>query len=148
VQKLNANGTYVTIDTTTSNGNADYTYIDRHPVTGKNTYRLEQHEFNGTISYSAPVTIVYSNTSPNGNLTVYPNPSRDIINISLPSAPAITSNYSADIYNVSGTQVIHETVNSGTWAQDISAYKLGVYVIEVKDTNGNLIGKAKFVKVN
>jgi len=148
VQKLNANGTYVTIDTTTSNGNADYAYLDRQPVTGKNTYRLQQNLFNGTISYSSPVTIVYSNTSPNGNLTVYPNPSRNIINISLPSAPAITPNYSADIYNTSGSQVAHETINSDTWTQDISAYKLGVYVIEVKDTNGNLIGKAKFVKVN
>jgi len=148
VQKLNTNGTYVTIDTTTSNGNADYMFLDRHPVTGKNTYRLEQHQFNGTISYSSPVTIVYSNTSPNGNLTVYPNPSRNIINISLASAPAVTPNYSADIYNVSGTQVTHEIISSASWTQDISAYKLGVYIIEVKDNNGNLIGKTKFVKVN
>jgi len=148
LQKLNSSGNYITIDTATSNGNSGYTYLDRQPVTGKNTYRLQQHEFNGTISYSSAVTIIYSNTSPNGNLTVYPNPSRDVININLASAPAVTPNYSADIYNTSGSQVSHQTVNTGTWTQDISAYKLGVYIIEVKDANGNLLGKTKFVKVN
>lgn len=146
VQKLITNGTYVTIDTTTSNSNADYVYLDRQPVRGNNTYRLEQHEFNGTISYSSPVTITYNSTSPNANLIVYPNPSRNIINISLPSAPAVTPNYSADIYNISGSPVAHQIVNTGTWTQDISNYKLGVYIIEVKDTNGNMIGKTKFVK--
>lgn len=148
LQKLNGSGTYVTIDTTNSNGNSDYVYLDRQPLTGKNTYRLKQAEFDGTISYSSPVTVVYNSVSPNGNLTVYPNPSRDIINISLASAPATTSNYSANIYNTSGSLVIHQTISTSTWTQDISSYKLGVYIIEVKDAGNNLIGKTKFVKVN
>jgi len=148
LQKLNSSGSYITIDTTKSNGNADYTYLDRQPVTGKNTYRLKQELFNGTISYSSPITVVYSSTSANGNLTVYPNPSRDIINISLASTPATTSNYSADIYNTSGSLVAHQTINTSAWTQNISTYKLGVYIIEVKDAGNNLIGKTKFVKVN
>jgi len=82
----------------------------------------------------------------NSNLVIYPNPSTSIINISLTAnAPA---NYTADIYNTSGALIKHESENSSSFTEDISGYKLGVYIIELKNAGGDLLGKSKFVKVN
>jgi hypothetical protein len=80
------------------------------------------------------------------NMLIYPNPATSIINISLgENAPA---NYTEDIYNTSGSLIKHDSENSNTFTEDISNYKLGVYIIELKDANGNLLGKSKFVKTN
>ena len=79
-------------------------------------------------------------------MTIYPNPSRSIITVSL--ALSTATDYIADIYNTSGTIISHQTVKANTWTQDITSYKLGVYIIEVKTSNGDLVGKSKFVKVN
>ena len=79
-------------------------------------------------------------------MAVYPNPSNSIINISLGvNAP---ENYTEDIYDTSGKLVKHASETSDTFTEDITNYKLGVYIIELKDGNGNLLGKSKFVKIN
>ncbi len=146
LQKL-TNDNYNAIYTLQSNGGGNYSYIDKHPVTGNNTYKLQQTDINGKVTYSSPVTINYDSKSPNGNINVYPNPSKSIITVSLAlNAPA--SDYIADIYNTSGTIIAHQVVKANTWTQDISSYKLGVYIIEVKTNSGDLVGKSKFVKIN
>ena len=82
----------------------------------------------------------------NTNVLIYPNPSTSIVNISLGvNAPA---NYTEDIYDTSGALVKRAAEASATFTEDISNYKLGVYIIELKDNNGNLLGKSKFVKTN
>ena len=77
---------------------------------------------------------------------VYPNPATSIINIS-PGANA-PANYTEDIYDTSGKLIKHAAEASGTFTEDISSYKLGIYIIELKDNNGNLLGRSKFVKTN
>ena len=81
-------------------------------------------------------------------LTIYPNPSKDIINVSVNSGNASTEGYVADIYSTSGTLIKHESVTAATWSDDVSAFNLGIYIIQVKDSNGKLIGQAKFSKIN
>jgi len=98
------------------------------------------------VSQDTLSLLAFSKKPTADNLVIYPNPSNGVINISLgPSAPA---KYTADIYNTSGALIKHGQESSNTFTEDISDYKLGVYIIEVKDTNGNLLGKSKFVKVN
>jgi len=147
LQKLTGSGNYSTLYSLQSNSAGSYNYIDKHVVIGNNTYRLQQTGINGNITYSSPVTINYDSKSPNGNMTVYPNPSKSIITVSL-ALNAPTSDYIADIYNTSGTIIAHQVVKANTWTQDISSYKLGVYIIEVKTNSGDLVGKSKFVKIN
>lgn len=147
LQKLTNTDNYTSLYTLEGNGGGSYSYIDKHPFSGSNTYRLRQTDINGAVTYSSPVTINYNSRWPNGNITVYPNPSRSIINVSL-ALNATSSGYVADIYNTSGTIISHKTVNANAWTQDISSYKLGVYIIEVKTNSGDLVGKSKFVKVN
>lgn len=85
-------------------------------------------------------------TATANNMLVYPNPATSIINIS-PGANA-PANYTEDIYDTSGKLIKHAAEASGTFTEDISSYKLGIYIIELKDNNGNLLGRSKFVKTN
>lgn len=145
LQKLDGNGNYNSLYATNSDSRSNYIYVDQHPIIGNNVYRLQQTDFNGNITYSAPVTILYNATSPNGNLTVYPNPAKSIITVSLTTNLVANS---ADIYSTSGTLIKHESINSNTFTEDVSSYKLGIYIIELKTQNGDLAGQSKFVKVN
>jgi len=149
LQKLNANGGYDSLYSVQSDTTITaYGFIDTHPVIGNNTYRLAQNGITGAITYSASVTVGYNSTTPNGALTLYPNPASTIINVNMASTTINSPTYVVNIYNALGVLVKNETISSATWTDDVSSYNLGVYVMLVKDTNGNIIGQAKFVKVN
>ena len=148
LQKLQPDNTYAGLYTVQSDSASSYSYVDAHPILGNNVYRLAQSDVTGNMTYSAPVTIGYSTTSPNGSLTVYPNPAKTTINISLSSATANISDYTSDIYSASGQLIKHEAVSSTNWADDVSAFKYGIYIIRIKDNKGDLVGEAKFSKIN
>jgi hypothetical protein len=149
LQKQGAGGQYAPIYTRQGDGSGNYTYTDPNPVTGPNIYRLQQNDINGLLTYSGIVTVFYtSSTTSNSAFTVYPNPSRSIININLNSTSTSTSNLQSNIYNTVGQVMAHRTVNGNAWTEDVTAYKAGVYIIELKDNAGNLVGKSKFVKTN
>jgi hypothetical protein len=147
LQKLAANNTYVFLDSLQSDSSGAYSYIDEHPSLGTNTYRLQQTDVFGDITYSAPVTIGYNSTAPNGGLNIYPNPAKSMITVTLTSSSTVAQVATADIYNTSGTLVAHRSVNSNSFTHDVSSYQLGIYIIELKNSTGLLIGKSKFVKV-
>ena len=144
LQKEQINGTYTSIYTVQSNNSTSYTYIDPNPVIGNNTYRLAQNDLLGNTTYSQSVTIGYSSVSSNGYFSVYPNPATDIINVIVNSTSA--ANYTADIYNTSGMLMDHRTLNTDLWTEDVSNYKEGVYIITLKNTNGDILAKSKFIK--
>jgi hypothetical protein len=148
LQKMNATGGYDSLYAIQSDSAATYTYIDQHPVIGNNTYRLAQNDIMGDITYSTPVTIGYNSSSPEGALTLYPNPASAQINVNIASATANTAGYTADIYSSSGKLMKHEIVNVISWTDDVSSFSKGVYIMSVKDTNGNIIGQAKFSKID
>jgi hypothetical protein len=146
LQKLNATGSYDSLYSIQSDSAANYTFIDQHPIIGNNTYRLAQNYIMGNITYSSPVTIGYNSSSPEGTLMLYPNPAGAQINVNMASATVNTTGYTADIYSSSGKLMKHETVIGISWTDDVSSYSKGVYIMSVKDTNGNVIGLAKFSK--
>jgi hypothetical protein len=132
-----------------SDSSGVYTYTDPNPVTGNNTYRLQQSNIVGNISFSSPITIVYNSSGTGGALSVYPNPARATINVNVASASWIdTQSYKANIYNALGQLMMQKTVSSTNWSQDVTQYTPGTYIIQMTDNSGNLIGKSKFVKTN
>jgi len=150
LQKLTG-GKYVSLDSLQSTAVSKYGYTDINPITGSNTYRLKQSDFYGNITYSAPVTIIYGITPGSGDFVIYPNPSRAMITVNagaVASPTVAVPNYVYSIYNMSGTLVGQKSVNRNIWTEDLSNYKAGMYIIVLKDSNGKLIGKSKFVKTN
>ena len=148
LQKLNATNGYDSLYSIQSDSAVNYSYIDQHPIIGNNVYRLQQNGVTGQITYSAPITIGYGTVTSTTSLSVYPNPSKSLINVSLSSSTTSNVSYVADIYNMSGSLIAHQSVNSGKFTQDISSYKYGVYFIQLKDLNGDLVGQTKFIKSN
>lgn len=146
LQKL-VNGNYVTIDSLQSNSSGTYSYIDANPSTGNNTYRLEQNVL-GKISYAGPITINFDSQAPNNGFTIYPNPSKATIHITITASSIASHTYVAKTYNVIGEMVDQRTVTANSWSQDVSNYNDGVYIIELSTKSGNVIGKAKFIKVD
>lgn len=62
-----------------SNSMLNYISIDRDIKSGIIYYRLKQYDLDGTYSYSNIISIVINQ---NGIFTIYPNPTKDIIEIS------------------------------------------------------------------
>jgi len=151
LEKLGADGNYAVIDSVQSNGSGVYTFNDHDPVMGNNIYRLVQNDIRGKVSFAGPINVNYNTISVSGMFTIYPNPSKDLINIAVNSGVTgsrATPLYLASIYSLSGTVMDSRQVNTNNWTQDITGYKAGVYILELKTVEGNIIGKAKFVKTN
>jgi hypothetical protein len=87
-RSIDGGKTFVSIDTLTSNGSGYYTYTDRSPIDGTDSYRLELTDANGNISYSAAISLTFGSeqaattVTPNA-ISIYPNPSVGAINLSI-----------------------------------------------------------------
>lgn len=151
LEKLGPNGSYTVIDSVQSNGSGVYSFNDQNPVTGNNIYRLAQNDIHGKVTFAGPININYNTISVSGMFTIYPNPSKGLINIAVNSGTTGSKNttvYLARTYDLSGIIVDSRQVNDNNWTQDVTGYKAGVYILELKTAEGNVIGKAKFVKIN
>jgi len=150
-----------------SNGSGSYTFIDRDPVLGNNTYRLQQSGLTGSITYSSPVTIMYSPLETTASaLSVYPNPVKDIINLTInqnnanvnsangsiiinPSAPSTGAvSYSVKVTTITGTIIVTDNSAGVEWHQNVAALAPGSYIIQViNNKDKSLVGKSIFVKI-
>lgn len=147
LEKKGENNVFNPIYTVQSNNNSNYNFIDSNPIVGDNIYRLAQNNINGNISYSSLITIGFNNVTSNGYFSVYPNPAKDLISILVNSTESTPSNYTADIYNTSGALMNHRILNTYTWTENISNYKEGVYIMMLKNMNGEVLAKSKFIKI-
>jgi hypothetical protein len=85
----------------------------------------------------------FSNSILNTNLTVYPNPASDILNISLSNINFKNSNIL--VYNVSGMEVSKSTMNGANAQLNIDGLSNGVYFVKVSNENG-FSKTVKFIK--
>ncbi len=92
-----------------------------------------------SITLSAP----QFDTKP--ELSVYPNPSRDLINVS-------TSNLSntkvdLEVYSVLGQKVYSETLNGSSSIINTSQWNSGIYLVKLSSLSGNVEVLKRFVKL-
>ena len=77
------------------------------------------------------------------NLTVYPNPATDVLNINISNSSF--KNSQVVVYNVSGMEVSKSTMNGSTAQLNIESLSNGVYFVKVSNENG-FNKTVKFVK--
>jgi hypothetical protein len=94
---------------------------------GKNRFELI---LNGKINTSINQANIIANT----NLTVYPNPATDLLNINMSNASF--KNSSITISSVSGQQLMNSTMNGANAAINIEGLSNGVYFVTVANENG------------
>ena len=109
-----------------------YKSIDTKPLIGYSYYRLKQVDFDGRISYSKIVSIYFSREN---DITVFPNPTHDIININLNTVPINVEFIVQDGY---GKIVLHKKYNDIQFADlDVSNLEAGIYFLKIKNENGD-----------
>ncbi len=128
----------------TSTVPTSYQYIDKFPVSGINYYRLKQVDFDGTYTYGPVKQISLSqsvnNNNPLANLSVYPNPTTGIVNVSnvqLTQSPVIIK-----VYDIGGQFIKQLTYNDGNNIQfNLNDQTPGVYMMIISDQNNNSFTK-------
>ncbi|TWJ01484.1 putative secreted protein (Por secretion system target) [Mucilaginibacter frigoritolerans] len=166
--------TFVTIGGVSSSSLSTYSFLDKNPVAGADIYRLAITDLNGTTTYSNTVKLIYGNATnvAASNLSVYPNPSNGIINLSiqgsnsttnssglsllqsvsstptLASTSTTSSSYAIKIISLAGAVVKTATSSTINWQDNVSNLAPGTYIIQVvNNSNQSLVGRSTFVKL-
>jgi hypothetical protein len=138
-RSTDAGSTWTTLGTVAAHGNSslpiNYSFADTKPTQGTNEYRLQLVDKDGTYKYSTVQSVRLGLVT---SVSVYPNPARDYVNITLGG----NSNESMNIrlFNQSG-QVLQERniSNAGgtTVPLAVSSYPEGSYIIVVTGADGS-----------
>ncbi|NJN78830.1 MAG: T9SS type A sorting domain-containing protein [Saprospiraceae bacterium] len=120
-------------------GNSVYDFTDENPINGTNYYRLKQMDFDDHFEYSN-VIILTSQFIDNQQLTLFPNPVRNELNL------ANVSQGNIIIYNSLGQIVRQISVNDSQTMINVSDLENGIYTLKLQKTDGTLISK-QFVKL-
>ena len=105
-----------------------YTWTDATPLAGINYYRLKQVDVDGLASYAHIIQLVFHSSL---NVTIYPNPSHGIFQLSIAESAFIQ----AEVYNTLG-QLISENlnqINATDFMIDLSGESDGVYYLQLMD---------------
>ncbi|MDB5007217.1 MAG: hypothetical protein JWP45_1610 [Mucilaginibacter sp.] len=161
--------TFNELGTLTSGGTGDYNFIDTNPLPVADKYRLKIVDLNGTVTYSSIVTLMYGNASKDAasNISVYPNPAKGALNLTIvpaassnsnpdlslssvtPSSSAVSNTvYDIKIINNTGAVIKTATTSQAGWQTDVSSLLPGTYFIQVTNSNNKTtVGKSTFIKL-
>jgi hypothetical protein len=125
-----------------------YGFFDANPLAGTSHYRIKNNDLDGKSSYSIVIRVNRNKTIKGLNL--YPNP---VINgiVLLQGSDLGRGNYKINIFGANGQEMYKQQIkhNGGTISHTIElplTLSKGVYMLSVKDENGNIIFKEKLVK--
>jgi hypothetical protein len=125
-----------------------YSLIDGHPLKGISYYRLRQVDFDGTESYSNLVAVSFLEQNV---LNVYPNPAQSDVQCSFTAAAA--GEVIIEMIDALGKTVLSQKVSVTKGLNvitdlDIQLVPRGVYIMQVKPLNGEIIEpmQKRFVK--
>jgi hypothetical protein len=121
--------TFSTVGTVTASNAAagKYAFTHANAPKGKNYYRLQMFDKNGTYTYS-PTRLV--NIGEQLMVNIYPNPVRDKLSIVVNKPGG--SNVELRILNAVG-QLVWQQNSSGSLEVDVSSWAGGIYLLQVKD---------------
>ncbi len=117
----------------------EYQWRDSLPVKGVNYYRLKQVDLDGKSSYSNIVSVNIG-AGPLTQVSVYPNPARDLVNIVVPQGVGIQE---VGIYNSIGTEMKkYSGLSNGNNLQiSVGSLSNGLYTLKIITNKGTEIIK-------
>ncbi|PTQ95092.1 hypothetical protein C8P68_106307 [Mucilaginibacter yixingensis] len=147
VQKADGTQQFISIYGMQSDGRGTYTWLDKAPSTGVNTYRLQQNDPFENISYSKPITVNFDNSTSSGDaLTVYPNPTISDLNVKLNNS-SIPNQVLVKVFDSSGQLKLNKVTDGNHIQENIGNLLPGVYVVQILDNaTQTLVGQKKITK--
>jgi len=125
------NGQWKTIGTVAANGSGSGSYSFNHykPATGKNWYRLQMVDVDGTFTYS---NIILLNNRAEGDVSirVYPNPGSDMINISVGNN---LLNTKVSLYSVEGRLLQTQLITTSNFQLSILNFPKSTYLLKFEN---------------
>jgi len=108
-----------------------YEFIHNNPQNGLNYYRLEQEDFDGKTKFSVIKSVLFDENKP--SWTLYPNPTSDLITVSLQAGFENSAAVECLIYNQMGQVVQRKSIESGADSFSVNLQSLvsGFYVLEL-----------------
>jgi Leucine-rich repeat (LRR) protein len=123
-------GTVAAINTS---GQHQYGFIDKHPFTSNNFYRLKMQDVNDQFTYSPIVEVSIANLPV--VFTAYPNPATSFTRLTFSSTSS--SNFTIEISDVTGNILTRmagmAAAGSNNFDIDLHGYAPGTYVITFSD---------------
>jgi len=109
-------------------GNNSYSYQDKTAYNGKVYYRLKMMDIDGHFTYS---NIIWINSKQTSGVSLYPNPAREWVNISIGNSAMI--NTTVHLYSSDG--ILLQKILITAPQQQINIHKLakGAYVLKFTD---------------
>jgi Secretion system C-terminal sorting domain len=104
-----------------SNVGIEYVFIDNNPLQGMNYYRLKQMDIDGRVTFSNIKTVKFS---ANNAISIYPNPSKGIVNID-----GWNNIKNMELYDISGRKL--KQWNTAQATIDISNFASGNYILQM-----------------
>lgn len=139
------------IGTTAGAGNSTnvlkYSFTDANPVSGQSYYKLRQTDFDGKFEEFEIVSISIERMA--SEVSLYPNPAQDIINISYFFDKGY-ENIEVNIYNAAGQLLTSKNIKNNTFTSetsvDLNDFANGVYFAQINSNNQNLYKSTFIVK--
>lgn len=101
---------------------------------GRGMYKISAEE----------VTSVVDPADKTQNLHVYPNPTSGLTTVAF--ASSFNLHYQVSIFDFSGKKVVDKKFINDKFSLDVSSWTNGIYLVELKDENGNLVGTERLIK--
>ena len=137
-RSTDAGGHWEVLGTVPAQGNSvlpvDYSYTDANPAAGANEYRLRMVDRDGKYGYSE-VRVVRTGMA--ATVSVYPNPARDYVNITL--GEGVSTSTSIRLISQSGQLLVEKKVTGGAGtivSLPVSGYPQGNYLVLVTGADG------------
>jgi hypothetical protein len=112
-----------------TNGDLDYSFTDPNPAPGINYYRIAELDDNNEPNYSVIRTL---NMPSRSNITIWPNPAFDIVNIQYYGS---SNNMTAVIMDELGRTISKSNINQGNNIVSLSKIPPGIYFVKVTGAN-------------
>lgn len=151
IQRSSDGQNFSVIDTVAAAADAEnghsYTYIDQHPVTGSDYYRLAQVDLDGTTSYSEIREVsVQQQAQVSTGISLSPNPADAVVYLQL--GDDVSGSVEVRLLDVQGRTlrnwVYQKPEESWSQSLDVSGLPAGSYFIQVLGTNYRAI--KQFIK--
>jgi hypothetical protein len=111
-------------------GNHKYNLYDNQPLQGINFYRLRWEDETGLEKFSFIRSVLFSNNQQQ-ELTLYPLPAKDQLNISIPGNPG-NGSYIL-LSGIDGKILVRKDLSAKTMSLDLHSYPAAMYILTYFD---------------